>query len=228
MNRRILILRPIPGAEETAARARALALEPAVAPLFEVRPIPWSGPDPARFDAVMLTSANGARHGGDGMTPFLSLPCWAVGEATEEAAAARGFSNIRTGPSDGAALLEAMAASGVQTAFHPSGIDHIPLDHPALQVRRTAVYVSEARRELSPALLTALDADALVLLHSPRAARTFASLVDTRRITTRLAAISTATAEAAGDGWRSIDIAAGPRDAALLELAAKLCQTKRD
>lgn len=228
MNRLILILRPQPGADETAARARTLALEPIMAPLFEVRAIPWPAPDASGFDAVMLTSANAARHGGDAMTPFLSLPCWAVGEATAEAAAARGFSDVRTGQSDGAAILEAMASAGVRTAFHPSGADHIPLDHPGLRIHRTAVYRSEAVRELSPTHFAALDSGALVLIHSPRAARTFASLVGARRSRTRLAAISAAAAEAAGVGWRSLDVAAAPRDEALLELAAKLCQTKAD
>lgn len=228
MNCRVLILRPIPGAEETAARARALALEPIVAPLFRVRPIPWSAPDPRPFDAVMLTSANAARHGGDGMTPFLSLPCWAVGEATAEAAEAGGFSDVRTGPSDGAALLQAVAAAGIRTLFHPGAVDHLPLDHPDLQILRTAVYASEASPNVLPTLLAAFDADPLVLLHSPRAASTFASIIGRPRSSTRLAAISAATAEAAGDGWRSIHVAAAPRDAALLELAAKLCQTRRD
>ena len=58
----MLILRPQPGADETAARARTLGLEPVVAPLFTIRPLAWEPPDPAEFDAVLLTSANAARH----------------------------------------------------------------------------------------------------------------------------------------------------------------------
>jgi len=225
---KLLILRPAPGAEESAARARALGLDPIVAPLFEIRPIAWTPPAPAAFEAVMLTSANAARHGGDGMTPFLSLPCWTVGEATAEAAAARGFTDIRVGPSDGAALIEAMKAAGVRSAFHPCGLDHLPLEDAALRINRRVVYEARAAATLSPAMNAALDANALVLLHSPRAARTFAALASARRATTVLAAISAATAEAAGPGWRSLAIAPEPRDAALLELAAKLCQTTRD
>ncbi len=45
---RLLVLRPQPGADETAARARALGLEPVVAPLFSVRPLHWTPPDPDR------------------------------------------------------------------------------------------------------------------------------------------------------------------------------------
>ena len=58
---KILVLRPQPGADETAARARALGLELVVAPLFAVAPLAWTPPDPAGFDAVMLTSASAAR-----------------------------------------------------------------------------------------------------------------------------------------------------------------------
>ncbi|MEA3064722.1 MAG: hypothetical protein QOJ27_1168, partial [Sphingomonadales bacterium] len=40
----------------------------------------------------------------------------------------------------------------------------------------------------------------------------------------RVAAISAAAAEAAGEGWAAKAVAAAPRDQALLELAAKLCK----
>ena len=50
---RLLVLRPQPGADTTAARARALGFEPVIAPLFEVRAVPWDAPDPAAYDAVL-------------------------------------------------------------------------------------------------------------------------------------------------------------------------------
>lgn len=226
--RPLLILRPEPGAGETAARARTLGLEPVVAPLFEVQPIAWSAPDPGAYDAAMLTSANAARQGGDGLSPLLALPCWAVGEASAEAAIARGFADVRTGPGDGAALLRMIAEAGIRAVFHPCGLDHLPLDHPPLRIDRIAVYEARAARSLSPATLAALDAGALALLHSPRAARLFASLLGARREEVRIATLSATVAQAAGEGWRSVAVAEAPRDAALLELAAKLCQTAPD
>lgn len=220
MSAKVLILRPQPGAGETAARARALGLEPVVAPLFAVRPLAWSAPDPAGFDAVLLTSAHAARHGGDGLTPFLGLPCYAVGERTAEAARAAGFADIRTGPSDGAALAAMAEAEGVGSAIHLGGRDHVALDRPA--ATQVAVYAADPVDRLP-----AEAEDALVLLHSPRAARLFARLAGGRRAAIRIAAISARAAEAAGDGWLSVAVAAAPRDEALLELAAKLCQTER-
>ena len=91
---KLLIVRPQPGADESAKRARALGLEPIVAPLFETRALDWIQPDPGDFDAILLTSANAARLGGDGLKPFLALPCYAVGERT--AAAARAASAVRS------------------------------------------------------------------------------------------------------------------------------------
>lgn len=223
----VLILRPQPGADETARRARALGLEPAVAPLFEVRPLTWTTPEPAAFDAVLLTSAHAARQGSDGLASFRALPCYAVGERTAEAARARGFEIVRTGPSDGAALLPIMAADGVGRVFHPCGRDHLELEHPALAIRHMPVYRADAVERLPDEAVTALERGAVVLLHSPRAASLFARLAAPWRASTSIAAISPAAAAAAGDGWRLVAAASAPRDEALLELAAKLCQTGR-
>jgi uroporphyrinogen-III synthase len=224
MSAEVLILRPQPGADSTAAAARRRGLEPVVAPIFTVRPLAWS--PPARpFDAVMLTSANAARHGGDGLTPYLSPPCFAVGEATATAAHAAGFADVRTGPADGAALLLEIAGAGVRSVFHPGGQDRLRLAHPNLEIVDVPVYASEPVEALPPQAIVALERGALALLHSPRAAALFAALAASRD-TVRVAAISDATAEAAGGGWASVAIAARPRDEALLELAAELCQTE--
>ena len=221
----ILILRPQPGADETAARALVLGLTPVIAPLFSVGPLPWVAPDPADFDAVMLTSANAARHGGDGLAPFLHLPCFATGEASATAAREAGFVDVRPGPSDGAALLETMATEGVRTAFHPCGRDRIELHHERVRLADLPVYDAEPVRRLPPEAEAALPNRALVLIHSPRAGRLFAELYNGERAFVALAAISEAAAAAAGEGWRFVSVATQPRDQALLELAAKLCQT---
>lgn len=215
---KILVLRPQPGADETAARARALGLEPVIAPLFSVRPLAWTPPDPGNFDAVMLTSASAARQASDGLTPFKSLPCYAVGEATAAAAAESGFTDVRIGPDDGSSLLLMMAEDEARTVFHPCGEDHLALDLPGVAISRIPVYAAEAADRL-PAPAEGM----LALLHSPRAATLFARLAgDKSRV--RIAAISVRTARAAGEGWQSVSVAPRPRDAALLELAAELCQ----
>ncbi|MGZ8351277.1 MAG: uroporphyrinogen-III synthase [Allosphingosinicella sp.] len=228
MSRSLLILRPEPGAEATAARAREMGLEPLKAPLFSVRPVAWTAPDPGGFDAVMLTSAHAARSAGERLTSFHLMPCYAVGEATAAAARAAGFAEVRTGPADGAALLGAMAAVGVGSAFHPCGVDRTDLSHPDIRLHSVPVYASEPVDRLPSLAKKALNEGALALLHSPRAAELFAELAGDRRSRITIVAISWAAAAAAGSGWKAIAVAARPRDEALLELAAKLCQNGRE
>ena len=223
MKSSILILRPEPGASESAARARALGLEPVVAPLFEVRPVAWDLPESAP-EALLLTSANAARRGGPQLATLRGLPCYAVGEATAEAAGAAGFEDVRIGPSDGAAAVEMMAADGVRRALHLCGRDHVPLQREGISIERRIVYEAVAADRLPPAAADALENGALVLLHSPRAAATFAALVP-ERSAVRLAAISKPAAQAAGEGWAAVAVAPEPRDQPLLELAARLCHS---
>jgi uroporphyrinogen-III synthase len=226
----LLILRPEPGAADTAARARRLGLEPVTAPLFSIRPVPWEAPAPETVEALILTSANAARCGGETLTAFSRLPCYTVGETTAEAARAAGFTDIRTGPSDGAAVIRMMAEAGAGRALHLCGREHILLHHPRISIVRRIVYASEPATQLPVEVAAVLRKGALALLHSPRAGERFAHLVDDIglvRGSIALAAISEAAAAAAGKGWKSVHTAPAPRDAALLELAAKLCQTER-
>lgn len=225
MSRSVLILRPQPGADATAARARSLGLTPVVAPLFVIRPLPWTPPPPGGFEAVMLTSANAARNSAEGLKAFLHLPCYAVGEATAIAARAAGFAAIRAGASDGAALVREIEADGVAAVLHPCGRDRTELPDGKVRMASVPVYAADAVDGLPGAAADALREGAVALIHSPRAGAIFADLVGGNRSGIRLAAISAAAAAAAGKGWREVAVADAPRDEALLELAAKLCQT---
>ncbi len=225
---KLLILRPQPGADETADRAIARGLEPVVAPLFVVGPLEWDAPDPAEIEALLLTSANGARHGGPILEAFAGLPCYCVGSATAAAARAAGFNDVLTGPSDGAAAVEMMARDGIIHALHLCGRDHIELSHPGIAITRRCVYAADAVEALPKQAGAAMRAGAVALLHSPRAGSLFAVLTGASGIprdSVSIAAISEAVAAAAGFGWKTKAIARQPNDEALLELAAKLCQT---
>jgi uroporphyrinogen-III synthase len=218
---RVLVLRPEPGASATAARAEALGVEAITAPLFTISPVDWNAPDPAAFDAILLTSANAARHAGPQLANYLHLTCHTAGEATAAAAAAAGFGDVRTGPSDGKAALAAMSGR----VLHLCGREHLPLAHDGASVVRRIVYAADPATDLPQAARDALAQGAVALLHSPRAAATFAAfLPETARHGVTAAAISEAARAALGPGWRHVAVAARPRDEALLELAAELCQ----
>jgi uroporphyrinogen-III synthase len=215
---KLLILRPEPGASETAARAREMGLEAVVAPLFAIRPIPGPAVEADLYDAVLITSANGARHAPDGLA---ALPCFAVGERSAAAARAAGFADVRAGPSDGAAAAALMAAAGARRALHLCGSDRVAVSAPGVAIERRAVYSAE------PVPQGPFPRPAVALIHSPRAGSRFAALAGDRAAIA-IAAISAAAADAAGEGWAARAIAAEPRDHALLELAAKLCKYGRE
>jgi len=222
----LLILRPQPGADATAARAAAMGLEVIIASLFHLRPVQWQAPEASEVDSVLLTSANACRLGGEQIAGFANLPCYSVGEATADAARSAGFRRVRTGPGDGAAALRMMIEEGVERPLHLCGRDYIPLGDDPRIVRRI-VYAADEVPALPPPAVGAVRSGAVALVHSARAAAVFGKLVDCAgldRSRTSLAAISDAAAATAGLGWRRVEISLRPRDQAVLELAAKLCK----
>lgn len=223
--RPLLILRPEPGATSTAIRARRMGLDPLIQPLFRVDPLPWTAADAASFDAVMMTSANAARHGGDGLRAFRAMPLYAVGEATADAARLMGFEQVIDGGHDVASLASVIARDGRRHVLHLAG-DHVtPFDAGAVNVTRIEVYrtVDLQPDDLGPALLRS----PVAMLHSARAAARFAGLAAIRD-PIAVVAISPKVAEAAGSGWQSIHAAPVPDDAAMLAIAAALCHQAAD
>ncbi|WP_293973671.1 uroporphyrinogen-III synthase [Sphingomonas sp.] len=223
------MLRPQPGASATAARIAALGHEAIVAPLFAIEPVAWDVPDPGEHDAIILTSANAVRHAGPALAELAALPVHAVGTATAAAAMEAGLSVVATGHSDGAELLERAATGGVRKALHLAGADHRAIARDDIGLRRIIVYRSEPVGELPAEAREALsEAGAVVLLHSPRAAGQFRTLLVEAGLSpghVALAGISAQTLHAAGEGWAATALAARPTDDALLAAAARLCET---
>lgn len=214
--KRVLVLRPEPGASATAGKARALGLTAQAVPLFDISPIAWSAPEAADFDGVLLTSANALRHAGDKLAAYRGLPVYAVGEATAEAARQAGFGIASTGNAGVDRLLDSIEPR--LKLLHLCGEDRRDPEQPKQHILAVPVYRSTAIQ--SPRLGNTSGCVALV--HSPRAGQRLGEIAE-ERSGIALAAISAATAEAAGDGWASVDIADEPSDEALLALAARLC-----
>lgn len=222
MSRAIAVLRPEPGNAATAAAIEALGLTAIRLPLFEIHAIDWTPPDVTRFDALLLTSANAPRHAGPKLAGLRGLPVHAVGEATAAAARDAGLKVVAVGDRDGAALIAAAAADGVRRGLLLAGRDRALANDPII-AEAIAVYASDP----VAVPVEAIDqlAGSVVLLHSPRAARRIADLIDRvgiDRRTVRLAAISAAAADAAGGDWEHVAAAATPDDAALTALARAL------
>lgn len=214
--RRVLVLRPEAGASATVRRARERGLDAVATPLFEIEPVAWQAPEASGFDGLLLTSANAVRHGGEGLLELRGLKAYAVGEATAEAAREAGFDVAASGEAGVDRLLGSIEP-GLRL-LHLCGADRREPEAESQRISPVVVY--RARQIDAPDLSSA--AGGVVLVHSPRAAARFAELVDDRG-SIAIAAISQPAAEAAGDGWQSVDLASKPDDDALLALAARLC-----
>lgn len=219
MTRPLAVLRPEPGNTATADRIEALGLQAIRLPLFAVRALSWTPPDPADHDALLLTSANALRFGGLDLADFLSLPVLAVGEKTAESARLAGFDVMAAGDTDAAAMLALASARGLSRVLHLGGLYRAIEAHGPV-TRAIAVYASEEVPVAAERIRRLQGATAL--LHSARAAARLGALVDTHAIARSaiaIAALSPAVAAAAGTGWANIAIAAAPTDAALIDAA---------
>lgn len=222
MIRPLLIIRPEPGNAETAARARAFELDTRCIPLFEVRPVPWSPPDPAPYVGVLLTSASALRTAGPELARYLHLPAFAVGGTTARLARDAGFHSVVVGESDVTRLMGKIATLGLHRLLHFCGKDVRSFDPYGIVIDRCIVYASEAI-EPPETFRSALAEGPVAMVHSPLAAARLAELVEPEsRAHIALVAISANAAEGAGQGWEVVAIASQPRDEAILEAAARL------
>ncbi|GGB39399.1 hypothetical protein GCM10011380_31120 [Sphingomonas metalli] len=214
MTRPLAVLRPEPGNARTAARIADAGGTAIRLPLFAVVPVAWQAPDPAAFDALLVTSANAMRLGGAALARLAALPVHAVGAATAEAARAAGFRVVTTGGADAATLVAGLPP---QRLLHLAGRERVALPG----VTAITVYAADPL-PLGTQAVESL-AGSVALLHSVRAARRLAVLVPpAARAAIRLAALGPAIAAAAGDGWAQVAASPHLDDAALVALALHL------
>jgi uroporphyrinogen-III synthase len=216
--RRLLLLRPEPGLSASLERARALGLDVISCPLFRVEPLDWDAPDPANYDALLLTSANAVRRAGPKLAQLAKLPVLGVGEATAIAARDAGLKVETVGSGNVEDLLATIPTS--LRLLHLAGEDYRQVDD--ARIDRRIVY--RAGAVLDPEL-PSLD-ELVIAVHSPRAGTRLAELSDDRSSAT-IAAISDTAAAACGEGWDEVSISAEPNDKSLLALAASLCHKSR-
>lgn len=219
----VIVLRPEPGASETAARAEALRLRVRRCPLFEARPVIWKEPSPERFDALLLTSAQAARLAGPKLGLYRALPTYAVGRATAKALEERGFDNIIAGERGASAIAARIARDGRRRVLHLGGTTVARIDPGPLMIERIAVYTMGLRKDAR--LEEMLDPGVVLLVHSPRAGERLAQLIaPEERSPYHLIAISPAALAACGPGWASGEAPDLPDDERMLALAARLCE----
>ena len=224
----LVVLRPEPGLSETMAAARAQGLEAIGAPLWTIEPVAWDAPAVGGFDAILLGSASAVRHGGPALERFMGLPVHAVGERTAAAARGAGFGIASVGSGGLQSLLDTLA--GPLRLLRLAGEERVLLaTRPGVTIEERVVYRA-CPLSLAGEAVGALCAGAVAALHSASAARRLGEECDRLGIArgaVALAALAPAIAEAAGSGWLAVRTAPAVTDAALLALAAELCQKPR-
>lgn len=221
--RRLVILRPEPGAGRTAKRAAELGLTADVHPLFVPQPLDWTPPALDRFDALLLTSAHGVRLAGAHLADYRTLPAYAVGRASAAALTEAGFAHVVAGMGDGSAIAARIAADGHRTILHLGGRTVAPMDEGPLTIERVAVYAM--MRTQDDGLAQRIAPDSVIMVHSPRAGEILAERVaQAQRADLHLIAISPAALIASGTGWASARSVDSPDDERMLALAVRLCE----
>ena len=108
----VLVTRPQPDDEATAAGLRARGFDVLQAPMLRFEPVTFSDDEDMRYGAIIVTSANALR----GLAPHLAasrllkLPLFAVGENTAAAARTIGFENVISANGDAAGLRDLVLA----------------------------------------------------------------------------------------------------------------------
>lgn len=231
---RLLVTRPEPDAERTAADLTVAGHEVLTAPLLSVSFLP--PPErPAKPAAIILTSQNGVRALArwPGIDGWRQVPVFVAGPATARATTALGFSDVRTGEGDAAHLADTLKADFPReagTVLYPAARDRMrslerALTEAGYQLDVVEAYRAEAAVSLPATVQTALAEGALdaVLLYSRRSASIFRGLAGAAGLSETLASpayfvISTQVVDALGGIGATIYVAERPDEDSLMAL----------
>jgi uroporphyrinogen-III synthase len=240
----VLVTRPQPDGEATAAGLRARGFEVLLAPMLRFEPVAFRDDEDAAYGAVIVTSANALR----GIAPhlqephlkasrLLALPLFAVGEHTALAARNAGFSHVIPANGGASALRDLVLASvktkelkKASTLLYLAGAD-LARDLAGELGERGFTVVTHTTYRMAPvsslpyevcAAFAASQVDA-VLHYSRRSARAFleavrAGGVEISALAIPQCCISAAVASVIRDaGATQVMVAASPDENALFE-----------
>lgn len=200
-----------------------------LAPLLTVWFLDGPSLDLAGVQAVLVTSANGARALARRVMPR-DIPIFAVGPQTAEAAKVEGFLRVRSADGDAGALADSVAGwtdPGAGALLHAAGEEAgtvliESLSAKGFQTGREILYRMEKAKRLPPQAAAAIREGALdaALFFSPKSAALFAECAARDKLSAdRLIAIciSANTRDALGGlKFAEIRVASAPNQDALL------------
>jgi uroporphyrinogen-III synthase len=162
---RLLVTRPEPDNERTAAALRAQGHDVLLAPLLRIAPIPDADFGVGPFAAILLTSANGARAiaGHRRIEELMALPVLAVGRASADAARATGFPTVASADGDARDLMRLARtrfAGSPLPLLYLAGEDRsreLDAELSGFALRTVVVYRAATATGFPPAVRAALD-----------------------------------------------------------------------
>jgi len=229
---RVLVTRPKEDAERIAAPLRALGATVANEPMLVIMPVAGPSVDLDDVQAVLLTSANGARALSVAVDRR-DVPVYAVGDQTARAAREQGFVTVHSAQGDVVALAALVAEALDPTAgplVHAAGSTRAgdlagALAKHGFSVRVARLYDARPTAALSREVHAALADGAIdaAVFFSPRTAKIFVEHIRTADLTQALGsltayALSDAVArELAGLPFARVRVAELPTQESLLE-----------
>jgi uroporphyrinogen-III synthase len=233
---RLLVTRPEPDGERTAAELRSRGHQAMLAPMLQIAGIPDVELGPGPWAGVLITSANGARAAATHprLDELAALPLVAVGRASAEAARAAGFRDVTSADGDGRDLVRRVASRFVgQTAalLYLAGEERArdlagELAAFGVAVRPVVVYRSVKAERFPPEVRAALDAGRIdgVLHFSRRSVEGYLAcgrdLPDRALAPTHYCLSERAAEPLRAAGAADVRVAERPDEAALLALIA--------
>ena len=232
---RLLVTRPEPDNERTAALLRVRGHDVMVLPLLRIEAMGQAQFGQGPWAAVLLTSANAARAIASHRRhkELIGLPAYTVGARTRTAATAAGFAPVLSADGDVDGLIALVAAQPPAAnlpLLYLAGSDRAgdvsaSLQSRGLHVETAVVYRSVIVADLRPEIRAALTAGRIeaVLHYSARSASAFMAAALTAGIKYSVIKIkhlclsSQVAAPLVEAGAEAVVVASGPTEAALFE-----------
>ena len=244
----ILVTRPHPDAATTAAALRAKGFEVLLAPMLRFEPVAFQIDTDARFEAVIVSSANALRAISESpaSAALLDVPLFAVGERTAQAARDNGFTNVTAAGGDAVSLRELIVAQARAKRLKKSGellylaaADRArdlgtELGELGFNISTVTVYRMAAASELPPDISAACANGQVeaVLHYSGRSARAFldaarAAAVEISALALPQCCFSEAVAAIVREGGATqVAVARAPDEDAMFEVLERALQAR--
>tara|TARA_R100000005_G_scaffold71393_1_gene38893 strand:+ start:10239 stop:12395 length:2157 start_codon:yes stop_codon:yes gene_type:complete len=230
---KILITRPEPDASALADILSGRGHEPRLAPMMFIENLPNRTLDTAGAQALLITSANGARALGR-LAGDKNIRCFAVGRATAEALRAEGYAHVTAAGGDVTSLRDVIIDAATPDGgrlIHISGSEVAGdlvgmLTENGFDCERLVLYEALPVTSLDAKITREIKAGSIpaVLFYSPRTAAIFTGIVTAAGLAPFMKSItayclSAAIAEKISSlRWQDVKIAAEPDQEKLLAL----------